>query len=105
MKYYVVAHVDMSEQDWFEDYAKKVTPLVENVGGCFLARTMEFDCLEGDPQNPQLIVILQFPSKSVALDFFASEEYRPFRKVRRTGAEGSVFLLPGKDDANQANIQ
>ncbi|MEM6415976.1 MAG: DUF1330 domain-containing protein [Pseudomonadota bacterium] len=104
MKYYVVAMIDMTEPDWFEEYAQKVTPIVESVGGRFLTRTKEFVCLEGQRQEDQLIVILQFPSQSIAVDFFDSEAYRPFRKVRRSGSPGTVFLMPGKDDANQASI-
>ena len=104
MKYYVVGEVEITEQGWVPDYIRNVTGMVERRGGRYLARTSIVERLEGDRKLPQILVILEWPSKESAVAFFESEEYRPYRKSRSIGAKNEFLLAAGEDLAKAAHI-
>ncbi len=103
MKHYAVAMLEITDPSWLADYAEKVTKLVERMGGRYLARTGDLARIEGDGQAPQVIVLLEFPSKEIAEAFYSCEEYRPHLAARKAGSSGSFFLLAAKDDTQQAS--
>jgi len=50
------------------------------------------------------MVIVEWPSKEVALAFYDSEEYRPYRQSRLAGAKNEFLLVAGEDVTNTAHI-
>ena|SRR6266850_794993 len=104
MKYYVIGEVEITDQSWVPDYISKVTEMVERCGGRYLARTSIVERIEGDRKLPQIVVILEWPSKESAMAFFESEEYKPYRQNRRAGAENEFLLAAGEDLAKAAHI-
>ena len=104
MKYYVVGEVDITDQGWVPDYIKNVTEMVERRGGRYLARTSIVERMEGERKTPQILVILEWPSKESAVAFFESEEYRPYRQNRNAGAKNEFLLASGEDLAKAAHI-
>jgi uncharacterized protein (DUF1330 family) len=104
MKYYAVAEVDVTESDWVRDYVANVTPMVERRGGRYLARTAKMDKLEGERALPQTFLIIEWPSKEAADAFYASEEYRPYRENRKSGARNEFVLVAGEDFAGLATV-
>ena len=102
MKYYCVAELDITDRSWVPAYVQNVTKLVEQSGGRYLARTSEIEKLEGERKAPQIFLIIEWPSKEVALSFYESDEYRPFRQSRRAGAKNEFALVAGEDIANAA---
>ena len=99
MNYYAVATIDFTNTDWVMEYLQKVTPMVERVGGKYLARTPEFELVEGDGPIPQTTLIIEFPSKEAAQSFYDSDEYQPYKTSRQNGSVGNFFLVAGKDIA------
>lgn len=97
MKYYGIAEIDITDPAWTAEYVEKVTPLVEQRGGRYLARTTTIERLEGERQPSQLIVIIEWPSKEAADEFYSSDDYRPFRESRVNGSKSEVFLVAGED--------
>jgi len=97
MKYYSVAEVDVTERSWVGEYVKNVTPLVERFGGRYLARTPHAEKFEGSRKLPQLFLIIEWPSKEAAREFYESEEYRPYREARMAGSSGEFALVAGED--------
>ena len=104
MKYYAIGEVDFLDQSWVAAYVKNVTRMVEQCGGRYLARTSHIDQLEGDGRPPQLFVIIEWPSKEIALQFYESAEYRPYRDSRLVGAKCRFNLIAGEDIAKAAHI-
>jgi uncharacterized protein (DUF1330 family) len=51
-----------------------------------------------------VIVLIEWPSKDVADEFYASDEYRPYREARRQGASNEFLLLAGEDVNGVARI-
>ena len=97
MKHYAVAEIDVTDWAWVREYVGHVTGMVERSGGRYLARTTQLQRLEGERPPPQLLLIIEWPSKEAALAFYDSKEYRPFRDSRRAGSAGEFLLVAGED--------
>ena len=101
MKHYVVAGVNVTDDSWVGDYVTEVTKLVESHGGKYLARTPNTERIEGAQDLPGLIVLIEFPSKEAAHEFYGSDEYKPYLEKRKAGATSHLVLIPGEDIAAQ----
>ncbi|HXN37641.1 MAG TPA: DUF1330 domain-containing protein [Solirubrobacteraceae bacterium] len=97
MKHYMVAEMEITDPSWIRDYVANVTGMVERRGGRYLSRTGQIEKVEGDRRRPQFIVLIEWPSKEAADDFYASEEYRPYRQARERGASNEFLLAAGED--------
>jgi uncharacterized protein (DUF1330 family) len=104
MKYYAVAEIDITDGRWVPAYVKEVTKLVEQHGGRYLARTTTFEKIEGERRPPQLMLLIEWPSKAAAEAFYESEEYRPHRERRKAGSVGEFFLVAGEDVNKVAKV-
>jgi uncharacterized protein (DUF1330 family) len=97
MKYYAVAEMDITDPSWIREYVANVTGMVERRGGRYLSRTARIEKMEGERAAPQVIVLIEWPSKEVADEFYASEEYKPYREARGEGARNEFLLVAGED--------
>jgi uncharacterized protein (DUF1330 family) len=68
-------------------------------GGRYLARTGNFERVEGGSANPDLQVIIEWPSKEAALAFYNDPAYQPYLQSRLAGASSDFFLVAGEDIA------
>jgi uncharacterized protein (DUF1330 family) len=97
--YYAVAEIDIADPGWVPSYVTDVTRLVERHGGRYLARTGRLEKLEGTRTPPQVLLLVEWPSKAAALSFLESDAYRPYRERRRAGARTELILVAGEDAA------
>lgn len=104
MKYYAVAELDVTDPGWVSDYVADVTPMVERRGGRYLARTMQIERIEGERTPPQVLLLIEWPSRQAADEFYESEEYRRYREARRAGARNQFLLVAGDDVNGVARI-
>ena len=104
MKHYAIAEIDVTDPAWVRDYLTQVTPMVERRGGRYLARTGTVETVEGERTPPQVLLIIEWPSREVADEFYESEEYRPHREARRCGARNQFFLVAGEDASGVASV-
>ena len=104
MKYYAIGELDFTDQAWVASYVKNVTRMVEQRGGRYLARTSRVDQLEGDAKPAQLVVIIEWPSRQIAQEFYDSVEYRQYRDSRQAGTNSRFRLVAGEDVARAAQI-
>lgn len=103
MNYYSIAEIDITDPSWVADYVQQVTKQVEHHGGRYLARTAKIEKMEGERTAPQIIVIVEWPSREAAFAFYDSEEYRPFRESRIAGARNEFLLVRGEDMTRTAS--
>jgi uncharacterized protein (DUF1330 family) len=101
MKYYAVAEIDITDLSWISAYVKNVTGMVERHGGRYLARTSHIEKIEGERKKPQIVVIVEWPSKEAAEALYNSDEYKPYLQMRKEGARNEFLLVAG-EDINQA---
>ena len=99
MKYYAVTEVNVTDPSWVPSYLQKVNPIIERFGGKYLARTSQYEMMEGDTDRHQTAIILEFPSKEAAYSFYNSEEYKPLRAARIAGSTGKFYFVAGEDQA------
>ncbi|MCA1557035.1 MAG: DUF1330 domain-containing protein [Acidobacteria bacterium] len=104
MKCYAVAELSITDQSWIPSYVENVTKMVEGRGGKYLARTPNVEKLEGEAKAAQIFLIIEWPSKEAALDFYQSDEYKPYLQSRTEGATGQLLLVPGEDITGAAHI-
>ncbi len=104
MKYYSVAEMEITDRSWVAEYVKNVTRMVEQRGGRFLARTSNVQKIEGERKLPQVFLIIEWPSKKTAMDFYKSEEYGPYRGRRIAGAKNEFLLVAGEDMTKTAGV-
>jgi len=104
VKYYAVAEMEITDKSWVREYVANVTKMVERRGGRFLARTAKVEKIEGERKVPPLFVMVEWPSKEAADEFYASEEYRPYLQSRIAGSKGEFLLVAGEDVTKSACI-
>ena len=104
MKYYAVAEINITDPAWVPEYVERTTPLVERFGGKYLARTGQIEQIEAERPAPGVFLLVEWPSKEAALDFYDSEEYRPYRTARQAGSTGQFTLIAGEDTTGAARI-
>ncbi|MFB5652374.1 DUF1330 domain-containing protein [Leptospira wolffii] len=105
MKYYSVAEIDINSVRWVPSYIRNVTKMIEEKGGRYLARTTNMEKMEGERPLPQLFLIIEWPSKEAARDFYESEEYKPYLENRLKGSKSEFFLVPGEDVNGVAHVR
>jgi uncharacterized protein (DUF1330 family) len=104
MRCYALVEIDVSDPAWVREYVDEVTPMVERRGGRYLARTPNAALIEGERAPAQTLVIIEWPSREAADEFYESDEYRPFRERRREGARNQLLLIAGEDAMGVARI-
>jgi uncharacterized protein (DUF1330 family) len=104
MKCYAIAEMDITDPSWVQEYVERVTPLVEARGGRFLARTLKAEKLEGERETSQIYLLIEWPSREAAVEFYESEEYRPYREARVAGARNELVLVAGEDVTGMASL-
>jgi uncharacterized protein (DUF1330 family) len=104
MRCYAVAEIDVTNPSWIREYVANVTGMVERRGGRYLARTGQIEKIEGERAQAQVLVLIEWPSREVAEEFYDSDEYRPYREARRQGARNEFVLVAGEDINNLAQM-
>lgn len=87
-----LVQVDIHNHELYEEYKKLTPATVEAFGGKFLVRGTEPIVLEGE-WNHDRLVILEFPNKDSALDWYYSKEYKKARTIREKAAKAKFFIL------------
>jgi uncharacterized protein (DUF1330 family) len=93
-KAYVIADIDVTDPDAYEDYKRLSTQAAELYGARFLVRGGAVERLEGD-REPQRLVLLEFDDEGAARRWYDSPEYAEARAVRQRAAESSLVLVSG----------
>jgi uncharacterized protein (DUF1330 family) len=94
MTAYVIADIDVHDQDAYREYAALVPATIEPHGGRFLVRGGVHETLEGDWQ-PRRMVVLEFPSADAAKRWHNSPEYAAAMAMRQRASAGSLVLVEG----------
>jgi len=91
---YVIAEVDITDPQGFEQYRNMVPATIEAYGGRFVVRGGKTETLEGH-WEPKRLVIIQFDSVERAKQWWASEEYRDAKALRQRTAITNLVIAEG----------
>lgn len=94
MTAYVIARVEISDRDRYEDYKKLTPSAIAEHNGRFLVRGGPAETLEGADETRRVVVI-EFPTAEDARAFYDSPGYRQARAVRAGAADMEMVLVEG----------
>lgn len=99
---YVIGTLHVKDQEeYIARYGMPVAKLLDAVGAEVLSVTPAPEVLEGT-WNFSWLVLLRFPSKAVATQWYTSDAYLPFRSLRQNEltAGGTLILSDAFDLSN-----
>lgn len=92
MSAFVLVEVNIQDPVVYEEY-KKLTPAsVEAYGGKFVIRGNPVQVMEGE-WNYDRIVLLEFPTKEIAIEWYNSKEYQKAKKIREKASSANFFIV------------
>ena len=94
MSAYIIATVNVTNPDAYQEYAKLAGPASLKHGGRFLVRGGKKTALEGDIPF-QRIVVTEFPDVEAAKKFYHSVEYQAARQKRLGAADFHMVVVEG----------
>ncbi|MBF2755172.1 MAG: DUF1330 domain-containing protein [Gammaproteobacteria bacterium AqS3] len=94
MPAYIVVQGSVTDPVGFADYVRAVTPLVERMGGRYLAVGGRPSVVEGD-WGYEALVVHEWPDRTAAERFWHSSEYAEVRKLRSGRGEFLVLIVDG----------
>lgn len=90
MSAYLIAHLNVTDPSWIEDYVANVPAIFRKFGGEYLAVSKSVKQYEGNAAQPDQIAIFTFPTFEALDQFMQSDEYKPFKDARIAGSVATV---------------
>jgi uncharacterized protein (DUF1330 family) len=94
MPAYVLVELSIYDQELYDEYKKLTPDTIRAYGGRFVVRGGPAEHLEGE-WYPERIVLLEFPSKEKAREWWHSDEYTRARLIRQRAAYTKMIILEG----------
>ncbi len=94
MSAYAIVRATITDAERFKDYVARTPALLEKYGAKFLARGGDVITLEGDAENRR-IVLIEYPSKEKALEFYNSTEYEELLVIMKESGTREFILVDG----------
>src|SRR5947209_3521257 len=94
MKAYCIVYMTVDDPATFEDYRRQVVPTIEAYQGRFMVRGGAFATLEGEMPY-QRIVVLEFPSRTAAEEWYRSPDYQRILPLRSQSARSQFIVVDG----------
>ena len=82
--------MDVLDPTQYEEYKARVAPNIVAAGGRYVVRGGDATVLEGELPAGRTVV-LAFPTRQDALDWYHSEEYTAIKKLREAGPPGNAL--------------
>lgn len=89
--YYIASPAEVMDPAGLQEYAANSAPVIESFGGRYLVAGGHARTLSGD-WSPERIILLEFPSTERMMEWYDSEEYRPWRELRERSARASIVV-------------
>lgn len=94
MAAYLIADIEVKDQDRYREYVQQAGPTVRAYGGEFLVRGGAIERLEGE-RAPGRLVVIRFSSKERAMEWWNSDAYAGPKDLRRSASTGNLILVEG----------
>lgn len=96
MPAYVIYQGEVFDQQRYDEYREKAAVSILNAGGRYVVRGGEVHVLEGEAPAGRTVV-LEFPTRQAALDWYYGEAYTEIRKIRDGAAIARMYVVDGYD--------
>jgi uncharacterized protein (DUF1330 family) len=94
MAAYLVADIEVTDAEGYQQYRRTVGASIAAFGGRFLARGGAVEVLEGD-WSPKRLVIVEFPSMERLRAWYDSPEYAPALALRKRASISRLVMTEG----------
>lgn len=94
MSAYLIAEIEVTDPETYEEYRGQVAPTVEQYGGRFLVRGGAVHGLEGE-WNPKRLVVIEFSDMDDLRKWYRSDEYERLKRIRQRSSTGKVLAVEG----------
>jgi uncharacterized protein (DUF1330 family) len=95
MAAYVIADVEVLDDEDYAEYRRRVPATIEQFGGKFVVRGGDHEVKEGD-WRPTRLVLIEFPSIEQARAWYPSSEYAELIPLRhRDTKTHSLVIVDG----------
>ncbi len=91
---YLIARIDVTDPEKYQDYTAVTPGLIAKYGGHFIVRGGEAVTLEG-PEETGRIVVVEFDSLEQVKTMYDSEEYQAAIKLRAGAATAQFIAVAG----------
>jgi len=96
MPAYVIGKLSIDNWDWYREYRSVTEPLVALHGGRYLIRGGASEKLEGSEPLGHAQVLIEFPSREAALNWYRDPAYSRMIELRRkSGVITELTLTDG----------
>lgn len=93
MSAYFIVGITVTDPEDYKNYAGQTMASVEKAGGRFLAKGGAQEILEGS--GPERHVIIEFPTREMAMDWYNSAEYRALMPIALRASQRDFVLVEG----------
>lgn len=94
---YTITRITVTDREKYREYARGAFPTMEKHGCEVLVDEKEPILLEGEWAG-QRTIILKWPSRQAALDWYNSPEYQEIIGTRHEGADCDIVVVAGLGD-------
>jgi uncharacterized protein (DUF1330 family) len=94
---YVIYQGDILDQARYDEYKVKSAASIIAAGGKYVVRGGDVEVLEGEPPSGRTVV-LEFPTRQAAIDWYRGDEYTEARKMREGAAIARMYVVDGFDE-------
>ena len=94
MPAYVIADVEVTNPELFEEYRKLVPATIEAFGGRYIVRGGDSEVVEGE-WTPNRTVVIEFESFEQAKAWHSSDMYAGPKQMRIDSTNSSVIIVDG----------
>jgi uncharacterized protein (DUF1330 family) len=91
---YVIYQGEVLDPARYEEYKTKAAASIVAAGGRYVVRGGEVEVLEGQAPAGRTVV-LEFPSRQAAIDWYRSDDYTEIRKIREEAARANLYVIDG----------
>lgn len=92
--YCIVQILEVNDPAKFSEYVSGHLPSITKFGGKFIVKGSEGEVLEGKWDGIR-IVIHEFPCKQQLLDWYDSDDYKPWKHLRQSCSTVNVVITEG----------
>jgi uncharacterized protein (DUF1330 family) len=91
MAAYVIATIEVTEPEGYEEYRRRVPATIEKYGGRYLVRGGRSEVAEGI--DPNRVVVLEFSTIEKAREWYNSPEYQACAPIRQEHSRTGFLVL------------
>jgi uncharacterized protein (DUF1330 family) len=94
MTAYVIYQGEVTDPARYEEYKVQAAASIIAAGGRYVVRGGDVEVLEGEAPAGRTVV-LEFPTRQAAIDWYRSPEYTAVRKIREGAARARLYVIDG----------